>query len=255
MTILNLKSFDEKFKEFMHLTIRRVTCKVTHGNIREFLWTVIPTIILIVIAIPSVKLLYLMDAPLLERHVNLTFKVIGHQWFWSYEYFVKDGLEVKQNVPVYPKIALTDLLNLKNESNKSSLLGLNNVADVLNVLNNVNQSSNLVSSGLVHKEFDSYMLDEASVVELNGLRLLEVDNPLYIPAYFPLRFLITSVDVLHSWAVPSLGIKVDAVPGRLSQVHVILKRAGEFYGQCSEICGVNHGFMPIKVVGVDYNRI
>jgi len=248
MTTLNLKSFDEKFKEFMHLTIRRVTCKVTHGNIREFLWTVIPTIILIVIAIPSVKLLYLMDAPLLERHINLTFKVIGHQWFWSYEYFVKDGLEAKQNAPIYPKIALTDLLNLKSEKNKTSLLDLN-------LLNNVKQLSSSTSSGLIYKEFDSYMLDEASVIELNGLRLLEVDNPLYIPAYFPLRFLITSVDVLHSWAVPSLGIKVDAVPGRLSQVHVILKRAGEFYGQCSEICGVNHGFMPIKVVGVDYNKI
>jgi cytochrome c oxidase subunit 2 len=255
MTGFNLKNFDEKFKEFMHLTIRRVTCKITHGNIREFLWTVVPTIILIVIAIPSVKLLYLMDAPLLERHINLTFKVIGHQWFWSYEYFVKDGLEVKQNAPVYPKIALTDLLNLKSENSKASLLDLSSAGDILNLLNNGKQAESSTSVGLVHNEFDSYMLDEASVIELTGLRLLEVDNPLYIPAYFPLRFLITSVDVLHSWAVPSLGIKVDAVPGRLSQVHIILKRAGEFYGQCSEICGVNHGFMPIKVVGVDYNKI
>jgi cytochrome c oxidase subunit 2 len=255
MTNFNLEGLDKKFKEYLHLTIRRVTCKVTHGNIREFLWTVIPTIILIIIAIPSVKLLYLMDAPLLERHINLTFKVIGHQWFWSYEYFIKDGLEVKQNVPIYPKIALTDLLNLKKEGTSPSLFGLKDAGEALTLLNSVRQSSNPMSSGLIHKEFDSYMLDEASVIELNGLRLLEVDNPLYIPAYFPLRFLITSVDVLHSWAVPSLGIKVDAVPGRLSQVHVILKRAGEFYGQCSEICGVNHGFMPIKVVGVDYNKI
>jgi cytochrome c oxidase subunit 2 len=97
--------------------------------------------------------------------------------------------------------------------------------------------------------FDSYMIPEDDL-ELGQLRLLEVDNRVVLPVNTNVRVIITSADVLHSWAVPSLGIKCDAVPGRLNQVSLYLKREGIFYGQCSEICGANHGFMPIVVEGV-----
>jgi cytochrome c oxidase subunit 2 len=99
--------------------------------------------------------------------------------------------------------------------------------------------------------FDSYMI-QTDELNLGDLRLLEVDNPILVPVNTHIRILITATDVLHSWAVPSLGIKVDAVPGRLNQISLYLKREGIFYGQCSEICGVNHGFMPIVVKGVSY---
>jgi len=86
------------------------------------------------------------------------------------------------------------------------------------------------------------------MLQPGDLRLLEVDNSLHLPVGVPIRLLITSADVIHSWAVPSLGVKVDAIPGRLNEVYLLIFREGEFYGQCSELCGVNHGFMPIKVL-------
>jgi len=100
-------------------------------------------------------------------------------------------------------------------------------------------------------KFDSYMINEADLAE-GGLRLLEVDNRLLLPVRTHIRLLVTSADVIHSWAVPSLGIKVDAIPGRLNQTGLYIKREGVFYGQCSELCGINHGFMPIVVEAVDY---
>jgi heme/copper-type cytochrome/quinol oxidase subunit 2 len=90
-------------------------------------------------------------------------------------------------------------------------------------------------------------------LELGQLRLLEVDNRVVLPVNTHIRIIITAADVLHSWAVPALGIKCDAVPGRLNQTSLFLKREGVFYGQCSEICGANHGFMPIVVEGVQLN--
>lgn len=164
----------------------------THGGLLEIIWTVIPAIILAAIAIPSFGLLYM-----LEEVVDpaLTVKVIGHQWYWSYEYsdYVKEDED---------SIA-----------------------------------------------FDSYMVQEEDLEE-GQLRLLEVDNPVVVPANTSIRFLITAADVIHSFAVPSLGLKLDAVPGRLNQVGAFIKREGVYYGQCSEICGVNHGFMPIKIQAV-----
>jgi len=97
--------------------------------------------------------------------------------------------------------------------------------------------------------FDSYMIPDEDL-ELGQLRLLEVDNRMVVPAHTHIRVIITAADVLHSWAVPSLGIKCDAVPGRLNQVPLFMKREGVFYGQCSELCGVNHAFMPIVVEAV-----
>lgn len=126
---------------------------------------------------------------------SLTLKVIGHQWYWTYEY-----------------------------SDYS-----------------VSEDGSIV--------FDSYMIAEDDL-ELGQLRLLEVDNRVVLPVQTHIRIIITAADVLHSWAVPALGIKCDAVPGRLNQTSLFLKREGVFYGQCSEICGANHGFMPIVVEGV-----
>nr|YP_010443013.1 cytochrome c oxidase subunit II [Caenopedina pulchella]UTD49263.1 cytochrome c oxidase subunit II [Caenopedina pulchella] len=160
------------------------------GQELETIWTIVPAIILIFIALPSLQLLYLMD------EVNdpfLTIKAIGHQWYWSYEY--------------------TDYNDL---------------------------------------EFDSYMVP-TNDISIGNPRLLEVDNRLILPIQNPIRILISSADVLHSWAVPSLGIKMDAVPGRLNQTTFFTSRTGLFYGQCSEICGANHSFMPIVIEAVPFN--
>jgi len=167
--------------------------KFTHSSILEIVWTILPAIILLVIAIPSFTLLYSLDE-LIDPVVTL--KVVGHQWYWSYEY-----------------------------SDYATLEG----GESLN--------------------FDSYLINIDDLT-FGSFRLLEVDNRVILPVNTHIRLLITAADVLHSWAVPSFGIKVDACPGRLSQASLFLKREGVYYGQCSEICGVNHGFMPIVVKSV-----
>nr|AJA37963.1 cytochrome c oxidase subunit II [Eremias velox] len=166
-----------------------LTTKLTHTNSMdaqevEMVWTILPAIILILIALPSLRILYLMDE---INNPHLTIKAIGHQWYWTYEY--------------------TDYENLL---------------------------------------FDSYMIPTQDL-PLGGFRLLEVDHRVVVPMESPIRILISAEDVLHSWAVPALGIKTDAVPGRLNQTTLITSHPGLFYGQCSEICGSNHSFMPIVV--------
>nr|BCH36355.1 cytochrome c oxidase subunit 2 [Acanthaster planci]BCH36366.1 cytochrome c oxidase subunit 2 [Acanthaster planci]BCH36432.1 cytochrome c oxidase subunit 2 [Acanthaster planci]BCH36443.1 cytochrome c oxidase subunit 2 [Acanthaster planci]BCH36454.1 cytochrome c oxidase subunit 2 [Acanthaster planci] len=160
------------------------------GQGLETIWTIIPAIILIFIALPSLQLLYLMDE---VNNPFLTIKAIGHQWYWSYEY-----------------------------------------ADYREL------------------EFDSYMVP-TSDLSYGMPRLLEVDNRLILPAQTPIRVLVSSADVLHSWAIPSLGVKMDAVPGRLNQVNFFISRCGIFYGQCSEICGANHSFMPIVIEATNFS--
>eukprot|EP00003_Mantamonas_plastica_P011000 TRINITY_DN2057_c0_g1_i1.p3 TRINITY_DN2057_c0_g1~~TRINITY_DN2057_c0_g1_i1.p3 ORF type:complete len:270 (-),score=-118.12 TRINITY_DN2057_c0_g1_i1:5190-5999(-) len=173
-----------------------VPATFTHNALIEFIWTLIPAGVLLVIAIPSFSLLYMADEVI---EPALTIKAIGHQWYWSYEY---------------------------SDYNSADEEGI---------------------------EFDSYMVPEDEL-EPGNLRLLEVDNRVVVPVNTPIRVVITSEDVLHSWAVPSLGVKIDAVPGRLSQVSMFIKREGVYYGQCSEICGVNHGFMPIAVEAVSLDN-
>nr|YP_010156063.1 cytochrome c oxidase subunit II [Actinopyga lecanora]QQY85560.1 cytochrome c oxidase subunit 2 [Actinopyga lecanora] len=160
------------------------------GQELETIWTIIPAIILIFIAFPSLQLLYLMDE---VNNPFLTIKAIGHQWYWSYEY--------------------TDYHEI---------------------------------------EFDSYMIPTNDLTT-GQPRLLEVDNRLVLPFQNPIRILVSSADVLHSWAIPSLGIKMDAVPGRLNQTSFLINRTGLFYGQCSEICGANHSFMPIVIESVPFS--
>jgi len=163
-----------------------------HGTLIEIVWTIIPALILISIALPSFRLLYLMDDTL---DPSLTVKVIGKQWYWTYE-----------------------------------------LADVEESVG-----------------FDSYMVPTEDL-ELGDLRLLQVDNELYLPISTNIRILVTGADVIHSFAIPSLGIKVDAVPGRLNQISTFIKRTGKFYGQCSELCGVQHGFMPIVINAVTLDK-
>ena len=169
----------------------------THCSLLEIVWTILPAVVLLLIAIPSFALLYSLDE-LIDPSVTL--KVIGHQWYWSYEY-----------------------------SDYASLSGGETLG------------------------YDSYMITVDDLTVRGSFRLLETDNRVVLPVNTHIRVLVTAADVLHSWAVPSFGIKVDACPGRLTQASLFLKREGVYYGQCSEICGVNHGFMPIVVKGVSVN--
>ena len=189
MLYYSIKHFDKE--------INKIPTKFTHSSLLEIIWTLIPAVILVLIAIPSFSLLYSLDE-LIDP--SITLKVVGHQWYWSYEYSDYTGFV----------------------SNDSDL------------------------------NFDSYMIP-TSDLEIGTFRLLEVDNRIVLPINVHIRLLVTAADVLHSWAVPSFGIKVDACPGRLSQASLFIKREGVYYGQCSEICGVNHGFMPIVVKGVSIN--
>lgn len=156
----------------------------------ELIWTSIPAIILIFIALPSLRLLYLLDE---VNTPSITLKTIGHQWYWRYEY-----------------------------------------SDFINV------------------EFDSYIIP-SSDLDSSIFRLLEVDNRTVLPINTQIRIIITAADVIHSWTVPALGVKADAIPGRLNQTSFLISRPGLFYGQCSEICGANHRFMPIVIERVSTN--
>ena len=169
---------------------------LNHGTLLELIWTISPAFILIAIAFPSFRLLYLLDEVISP---TITIKVVGHQWYWSYEY--------------------SDYINVSGES----------------------------------IEFDSYMIPDSDL-ELGQFRLLDVDNRVVIPTDTHIRFIVTGADVIHSFAVPSLGLKIDAVPGRLNQTSFIALRPGVFRGQCSEICGVYHGFMPIAVKALPYDE-
>jgi len=170
----------------------------THDSMLEIAWTAYPTLILLGIAFPSFALLYALDD---LANPTLTLKIIGHQWYWSYEYG-----------------------------------------------GNLLDSSSKVSKDIT-LEFDSYLIANSDL-SLGRFRLLEVDNRIKLPIKTHIRLMITSADVLHSWTIPSFGVKVDACPGRLSQASVFIKRCGVYYGQCSELCGVNHGFMPIVVEAI-----
>lgn len=175
--------------------------KFSHDSLLETFWTIVPAIILLLISVPSFALLYSLDELI---NPLVTLKIIGHQWYWSYEYsdFFLGNAELIQEK------SLDERLN-----------------------------------------FDSYMIATSDLTR-GALRLLEVDNRSVLPINTHIRLIITAADVLHSWAIPSFGVKIDACPGRLSQGSLFIKREGVYYGQCSEICGVNHGFMPIVVRGV-----
>lgn len=184
------KFYGTEIRTFFYLFFQHVR----HRKVLEWVWTCIPALILLLLLYPSLLLLYCYDRPYITRPY-LTFKAIGHQWYWSYEY----------SDFTYTTDVLTNPI-----------------------------------------KFDSYMIHQNDLA-LGEFRLLEVDRRIILPVGVCMRLITTSSDVLHSWSVSALGVKIDAVPGRLNQFWVVTDRPGTFYGQCSELCGVNHGFMPIVV--------
>jgi cytochrome c oxidase subunit 2 len=167
---------------------KQVNRYIIEAQTVETVWTILPALILLVLALPSLRILYITDE---VRQPSITVKTIGHQWYWRYEY--------------------TDFINV---------------------------------------EIDSYMLPTSDLLP-GDYRLLEVDNRIVVPIQLEIRILITAADVIHSWTVPALGVKVDAVPGRLNQIGFTTTQPGVFYGQCSEICGANHSFIPIAVEAIN----
>lgn len=151
----------------------------------ETLWTLLPAVILLFLAAPSLRLLYIIEE---VNNPLITLKAVGHQWYWSYEY----------------------------------------------------------SDFAPNISFDSYIVP-TNDLSSGQFRLLEVDNRLVVPINTEIRLLVTSTDVIHSWTIPRLGVKSDAIPGRLNQIGFTCDRPGVFFGQCSEICGANHSFMPISI--------
>ncbi|MBI3452969.1 MAG: cytochrome c oxidase subunit II [Rhodospirillales bacterium] len=168
--------------------------RTSHNTLLEVLWTAIPIIILVIIAIPSFKLLYFADR---AQNAEMTLKVAGHQWYWSYEY--RDQGDIK---------------------------------------------------------FDSYMIADSDI-KPGQKRLLEVDNRVVLPVGTTVRILVAGADVIHSWMVPALGLQVYAMPGRTNEMWVRVDKPGVYYGQCNQICGINHAYMPIAIEAVskeDFNR-
>lgn len=161
--------------------------RTTHNTALEVLWTAVPVLILIGVAVPSFRLLYYLDV---TPEADMTVKITGRQWYWEYEY------------PDHGGIA-----------------------------------------------FSAFMIPDEDL-KPGQKRLLETDNRLVLPVGVTIRLLATAGDVIHSWAVPAFGVKKDAVPGRINETWVRIDREGVYYGQCSEICGTNHGFMPITVEAV-----
>lgn len=166
--------------------------KTTHNVLLEVLWTVVPIVILIVIAVPSFKLLYYLDR---TPEIDMTLKVTGYQWGWTYEYPDQGGIEYNGDM-------------------------------------------------IAEDELDEYIKDG------QGRRLLETYDPVVLPIDKNIQVITTSTDVIHSWAMPAFGVKKDSVPGRLNETWMRIEKPGLYYGQCSEICGINHSFMPISVYAV-----
>jgi cytochrome c oxidase subunit 2 len=180
ITIVSVRFFDS-FRS------RAISLRLLDNHVLETFWTLVPAFILVIIAAPSLSLLYIRDE--LRDSDSFTIKVVGHQWFWRYEY------------------------------------------------------SDLWGESLNKSQFDSYLSKSTP-------RLLTTDNYLALPMISQIRVLVTREDVLHSWALPRAGVKLDACPGRLNHSSFLLIRPGVFFGQCSEICGANHRFIPIAVVAL-----
>jgi cytochrome c oxidase subunit II len=192
------KNPHKQFKQIKQFSKKQIR----HHGLLEFIWTVLPTIVLFFVSGPSFTL---MHAAEVEYVPYMTINVVGHQWYWSYEYTLPSFIISNPDIQEF----------------------------------NIN--------------FDSYMIATEDL-KPGQLRLLSTDNPVWIPLKKEVRVEITSSDVLHSWAVPSLGVKVDAVPGRDNEVLVYMIRSGTYFGQCSELCGVNHGFMPIEINGAKFEE-
>lgn len=166
----------------------RYNLGIFEGQELELIWTVLPGVFLVFIAFPSLRLLYLIEE---YNSYDITIKLLGQQWYWSYEYRDFDS-----------------------------------------------------------KVFDSYILN----INNRIFRILDVDNYLFVPRILNIRIIVAGADVIHSWTIPSLGIKADAIPGRLNQLSLNFNRIGIYYGECSEICGANHRFIPTSIVVLPQNE-
>ena len=175
-----------------------VPSKTTHNTLIEVVWTVVPVLILVIIAIPSFRLLYF-ERTIPDADVNI--KAIGSQWYWSYEYPDNDG-----------DLAFDSLL------------------------------------------LDGDNLNERRKIHPAAPRLLATDNPMVVPVNKNVRLTVTAADVIHSWTIPSFGTKIDAVPGRLNEIWFKVEKEGFYYGQCSELCGQGHAYMPIGLIAVSPER-
>ncbi len=214
--------------------INKRNLKLSHHPLLEFIWTISPAAILACIAYPSFILLYSIDSCIDPLY---TISVIGNQWYWTYEYNDFDVETYLLNA-----IELSDAQNIADS----------NLNKLFNFFGEKYVSFNLVDTVFNFNELDKKVILSCNMLPENMLplgypRLLSTDQVLVLPSKTPMRLLITSNDVLHSWAIPSFGIKMDAVPGRLNQVYFYTEFIGTSWGQCSELCGVNHGFMPIEV--------
>lgn len=217
-----------------------ISQKINHNSTLEIVWVILPAIVLIFIAIPSFTILYSMDEVF---DPILIIKVIGHQWYWSYEYSTIN----------------CDFLSFAKGFKFQNAIGrVDTRAEIDQEWRDISYVLKMLTKEIKPISFDSLILSTDSIkpslknyIGYCSLRLLETDTAVFLPIKTHIQLLVTSEDVIHSWAVPSLGIKIDCVPGRLNQVSLFIKRQGLFYGQCSEICGINHGFMPIKVVAVN----
>ncbi len=238
---------------------------ITHNTVLETIWTIIPTVILLLIATPSFALIYALDEVV---EPQLTVRAIGRQWYWTYEYPDAQSFSCMQSDLVYSKNVPTSeyLLQQGNQEFASARRSLEDTLVHVGAYPYVN----LTDSGLAGastpftlvKEtaseytvvlpgfsFDSYIVNTEDLFP-GSFRVLEVDKAMVLPVLTNVRLLVSAYDVIHSWAVPSLGIKLDGIPGRVNEYFLHINFLGSFYGQCSELCGVNHGFMPIKVMGV-----
>nr|YP_010531049.1 cytochrome c oxidase subunit II [Cladolidia biungulata]UXW93596.1 cytochrome c oxidase subunit II [Cladolidia biungulata] len=190
MMILTLITMMVMYMMYSILMNKMINRFLMEGQMIEFIWTITPAIMLILIAMPSLKTLYMIEE---SNKPMLTIKTIGHQWYWSYEY-----------------------------------------------------------SDLNKIDMDSYMKPNKELMN-NEMRLLDTDYQMILPFNTPIRILTSSLDVIHSWTIPSLGIKIDASPGRINQANMYINKPGIYYGQCSEICGTNHSFMPIMAEAININ--
>jgi cytochrome c oxidase subunit 1 len=208
-------TFREKFPGF--------SSQINHQTSLEVIWTIIPMIILVWIAVPSLSLLYAMYEP--NGAPELTIQVTGHQWYWHYDYAtIEEFLDDIDPESIYAVEEIDEDFDAEEF--------------IVNV--NINKLS-----------YDSYMILDQDLDLENDIRLLSVDKPLVVPRDTLIRFLVTSNDVIHSWSITDAGIKVDAVPGRLNQVLATFPLEGYYFGQCSELCGTNHAFMPTGLLVVD----
>nr|ATD52988.1 cytochrome c oxidase subunit II [Cicadula sp. EMHAU-2015-Zz052713] len=188
MMILTMITVSVLYMLFSLMINKFINRMLLEGQLIELIWTLMPAMLLVVIALPSLKILYLLE------EINkplISLKAIGHQWYWSYEY-----------------------------------------------------------SDFKKIEFDSYM-KQTNEINQNEFRLIETDNRIMLPFNVQSRILVTSLDVIHSWTIPALGIKIDGSPGRINQGNIMIMRPGIYYGQCSEICGANHSFMPIMMESIN----